>query len=72
MEMEVILERKMTKLFKSWAPVLLLMVLLIAVDTFDSAAGESFLSKMKHCSIGGYLLIKFAQRALIFWFLKEP
>lgn len=55
MEMEVILERKMTKLLKSWAPVLVLMGLLIAVDTFDSmAGGQSLLSLVKH-SLGACL-----------------
>ncbi|KAG0589011.1 hypothetical protein KC19_2G285500 [Ceratodon purpureus] len=47
MDMELVVKRKVTKLVKTWAPVLLLMGLLIAVDSLDSVQGESFLNKMK-------------------------
>ena len=50
--MELVVKRKVTKLVKTWAPVLLLMGLLIAVDSLDSVQGESFLNKMK-LSVGG-------------------
>jgi hypothetical protein len=52
MDVELVLKRKVTKLVKTWAPVLLLMGLLIAVDSLDSPQGVSVLSKMK-LSLGG-------------------